>query len=261
MENDKKIKIVVATHKKYEMPKEEIYIPLHVGKINKDSIGFLGDDTGNNISEKNPYYCELTALYWAWKNLEADYIGLVHYRRHLSYKRKSKNQFENILSYYELRKLLEYNDVILPKKRKYYIESVYNHYAHTHYEEHLVETRSIIEKKYKDYLPYFDELKNKTSAHMFNMFIMKKDILDGYCNWLFDILENLEERVDFKNYDAFQARFFGRISELLLDVYIEKNKIKYKEINYIYMEKIDWKRKIKSFLKAKFGGEKYEKSF
>lgn len=82
--NKKDIKIIVAAHKKYHMPEDSCYLPLHVGKKGKDDLGYLGDDTGDNISEKNPYYCELTGLYWAWKNLKADYIGLVHYRRHLA---------------------------------------------------------------------------------------------------------------------------------------------------------------------------------
>ena len=257
----KNIKIIIATHKKYEMPKDNMYIPIHVGKEGKEDLGYIGDNTKDNISLKNPYYCELTGLYWAWKNLDADYIGLAHYRRHFAIKKKNKDKFKNILSYDEANNLLSKTNVILPKKRKYYIENLYDHYKHTMYVEPLDETRKIIEEKYKEYLPYFERLHKRTSAHMFNMFIMKKDILNGYCEWLFDILGELEKRVDNSKYDSFHARFYGRVSELLLDVYLEKNNLNYKEIPFIYMEKINWFNKIKSFLKAKFGGEKYGKSF
>ena len=90
MEKDRPtVKIVVATHKKYEMPKDGMYLPLHVGaEGKKDSngnaldLGYQKDNTGENISKKNASYCELTGLYWAWKNLKDDYIGLEHYRRH-----------------------------------------------------------------------------------------------------------------------------------------------------------------------------------
>ena len=75
------IKIIVATHKKYWMPSDDIYLPVHVGKKGKTDLGYQGDDTGDNISDKNTNYCELTGLYWAWKNLKADYKGLAHYRR------------------------------------------------------------------------------------------------------------------------------------------------------------------------------------
>ena len=96
---------------------------------------------------------------------------------------------------------------------------------------------------------------------MFNMFIMKKDILNDYCNWLFDILFELEKRVDNTKYDAFHGRFYGRVSELLLDVWINKNNIKYEEVKVIDMQKVNWVQKGLSFLKAKFTGVKYQSSF
>lgn len=77
---------MVAAHKPYWMPQDDVYMPIHVGCEGKESIGFTGDNTGDNISAKNPHYCELTALYWAWKNLQADYTGLVHYRRYFTNK-------------------------------------------------------------------------------------------------------------------------------------------------------------------------------
>lgn len=258
----KNVKIIIATHKKYKMPEDEMYLPLHVGSEGKEDLGYQKDNTGENISLKNPYFCELTGLYWAWKNLNADYIGLAHYRRHFMYTKKSNNdKFLNVLTYKEASDLLEKNDVILPKKRNYIIETLYNHYKHTMYVEPLDETRNIIKKLYPDYLDEFDNLKKRRSAHMFNMFIMKKEIFDDYCKWLFDILVELEKRIDNTQYDNFHARFYGRISELLLDVYLRKNNIGYKEINFIYMEKINKLAKIKGFLMAKLGGKKYGKSF
>ena len=257
----KDVKVVIATHKKYEMPKDEMYIPLHVGASKKEKLGYITDDTGDNISEKNSCFCELTGLYWAWKNLDANYIGLVHYRRHFILKKKSKEKFMNILTYDETKKLLKTTDVILPKKRNYVIETLYNHYKHTMYIEPLDDVRNIIERDYPEYLNEFDKLKTRRSAHMFNMFIMKKEILDGYCKWLFDILFKLEKQIDSSKYDAFHARFYGRISELLLDIYLRKNNISYKEIGFMYMENINKTKKVCSFLKAKFGGVKYGKSF
>lgn len=82
------IKIIIAAHKKYRMPQDDIYIPLHVGAEGKESIGYQGDNTGENISKLNPYFCELTGMYWMWKNLKADYLGLAHYRRHFCLRKK-----------------------------------------------------------------------------------------------------------------------------------------------------------------------------
>lgn len=261
----KNIKIIVATHKKYQMPEDKMYIPVQVGAEGKEDLGYQKDNSGENISEKNPYFCELTGLYWAWKNLSADYIGLVHYRRHFSVNNKipksESEKFKILLTEEQASEKLEKVDVILPKLRKYYIENLYSHYEHTMYIEPLDETRKIIEEKYPEYIEEFDKLHKRTSAHMFNMFVMKKEILNEYCTWLFDILFELEKRTDPSKYDSFHARFYGRVSELLLDVWINKNQIKYEEVKVIDMQNVNWVKKGISFLKAKFTGKKYGKSF
>lgn len=258
----KDIKVIVATHKEYQMPKDKLYLPLLVGAKGKKDKKYQRDDTGKNISSKNPYFCELTGLYWAYKNLDNEYIGISHYRRHFASKRiNKKDLFNSVLTLKEANELLKDVDIILPKKRKYYIETLYSHYKHTMYIEPLDITREIIQEGHPEYLKEFDKLKKRTSAHMFNMFIMKKEILNDYCNWLFEILFELEKRVDSSKYDSFHARFYGRVSELLLDVWINTNGYKYKEVKVISMEKVNWWKKGTSFLKAKFLGKKYEKSF
>lgn len=263
---EKNIKVIVAAHKKYQMPENEMYIPVQVGAEGKEKIeGYTQDNTGDNISSKNPYFCELTGLYWAWKNLDADYKGLVHYRRYFTkakrIPKKEDEKFNIVLTKKEAEEILEKTDVILPKKRNYYIEDLYSHYKHTMYIELLDETRKIIEEKYPEYLEEFDKLHKRTSAHVFNMFIMKKEILDEYCTWLFGILFELEKRIDASKYDSFHARFYGRVSERLLDVWINKNQIKYEEVKVMDMQKINWWKKGTSFLRAKITGKKYEKSF
>ncbi len=260
------IKLLVAAHKKYQMPEDGMYLPLHVGAEGKNPIeGFTPDNTGDNISSKNPYYCELTGLYWAWKNLDADYIGLCHYRRYFSACKKlpktEAEKFKVVLSSDQAEGLLSNADIILPKKRNYYIETIYNHYKHTMYIEPLDITGDVLREKYPEYVKEFEGLKHTTKMHAFNMFIMKKELLDQYCTWLFDVLGEVEKRVDSSQYSDFHKRFFGRISERLLDVWIRTNKLSYAEVPVIDMQKINWVNKIKSFLIAKITGKRYEKSF
>ncbi len=246
---EKDIKVLIATHKPYEMPKGSIFLPIEVGAdLREKHFLKTRDNDGKNISKKNLNFCELTAIYWAWKNLDADYVGLTHYRR----------QFINPETIPEL---LKDNDIILPKLRKYYIENLYDHYIHTMEAEPLDETRKIIKEKYPDYLPEFDKLKTRTSAHMFNMFVMEKSVFNDYCKWLFDILFELEKRIDIEKYNAFQARFFGRVSELLLDVYLNTNNLSYTELKVKDIEGVNWFKKGWSFLAAKLFGRKYDKSF
>jgi len=261
----KDIQVIVATHKKYQMPEDSVYLPVHVGALGKKSFGFQPDNTGDHISAKNPFFCELTGLYWAWKNLDAEYVGLAHYRRHFTkkhfLKKSTEKKFKYVLSGEEMDRILEKTDVIVPKKRCYYIETLYDHYKHTLYVEPLDLTGQIIADMCPEYYNEFQKLKKRRSAHMFNMFIMKKEVLNGYCSWLFPILFQLEKKVDFQDYDPFHARFFGRISELLLDVYLNTNQISYQEVKVMDMEQINWIKKGFSFLKAKFMNQKYDKSF
>ena len=250
------IKIIVATHKKYQMPKDALYLPVQVGAEGKDNLGYQCDNVGENISAKNPNYCELTGLYWAWKNLDADFIGLAHYRRHFSYKRKA-TKFDSILTSAEAEMLCAEYDVLVPKKRYYYIETLKSHYVHTHAANHIDKTRTILSQKYPDYIPAFDKVMKQRGAHMFNMFVMKKQLLNQYCTWLFDILFEVEKHINLKGMTAFDARLFGRISELLFNVWLLKENIKYKEVHFIQLGREHWLQKIKGFLEAKYFGKKY----
>lgn len=252
--NHKNIQIIIATHKKYTMPNDSVYLPLHVGKVGKESIGYQGDDTGDSISEKNPNYCELTALYWAWKNLHADYIGLVHYRRFFTKKEKHSIEAkkQQILSRDDWEALLSKHPVIVADKRKYYIETNRSHYNHAHHREGLDLTEDVIRELYPEYLESFEKVCNRTWAHMFNMLVMRRDFYNQYCEWLFSILFELEKRLDISQYDQYEARVFGFVSELLLDVWLEKNNIKYKEQNVSFIEKQNWIKKGTNFLLRKF---------
>ena len=267
--------VIVATHKQYRMPDDLLYLPVHVGaegKFDADGnpldLGYQKDNTGDNISLKNPRYCELTGMYWAYRNLDSDFIGLVHYRRYFGGKRHSMEPFNCILTANELMPMLRKYKVFVPPPQRYFIETLYSHYAHTHHEEHLEIVRQIIAEKYPTYLKVFDKVMRRTYGYMFNMMIMEKNLFHRYCKWLFDILGELENRVDDSAYDAFDMRYYGRISEIIFNVWLEyqigRHVIDRKEIRtlpLIYMERINWLRKGNAFLRAKFLGEKYSNSF
>ena len=250
------IKILVAAHKKYWMPEDPVYLPLHVGAEGKEDLGYTKDNTGDNISLKNPHYCELTGLYWAWKNLKADYIGLVHYRRYFTRKevRIIDKKKEQILNTAEWQNLLAKCPVVVADKRKYYIETNRSHYNHAHPSSGLDVTEEIIREKYPEYSEAFTTVMNRTWAHMFNMFVMRRDLFDAYCQWMFSILEELERRLDISAFDAYNSRVFGFVSERLLDVWLEKNQIDYHEQNVSFIEPQNWLKKGGLFLKRKVLG-------
>lgn len=261
------ITIAVATHKPYRMPDDPMYLPLHVGAaLHPDMLtDMTGDDTGDNISERNGYYSELTGLYWLWKNCDADYKGLVHYRRHLGSTRGSRrfarDRFERIIGSEEMREILRGTDIVVAKRRNYYIETVYSHYSHTFHAEQFDECRNVLSDLQPEYIPAWDRLMASRSAHIFNMFVMRHDLFDAYCTWMFPILFELECRLPPEGYDAFNARYLGRVSERLLDPWLETNGYAYAELPVANPEPVNWFKKGTGFLLAKFGGKKYEKSF
>ena len=267
------IRLLIACHKPCAVPEDEIYLPLHVGCEGKDPIGFTGDNTGDNISLQNPMFCELTGLYWAWKNLHCDVLGLVHYRRYFTlhpmmHHVQDEEGLKSVLSGSQVRFLMRRYKVIVPQKRYYVIESIDSHYRHTLDGRQLDETRAILSELHPEYLQSFDTVMARRSAYMFNMFIAPKEMMDGYCQWLFSILFPLTERLGSEGMSAFEKRYPGRISELLWNVYLEQlvrdGKLRSSEIHavpYLYLGKIDWARKAKSFLAAKFLHKKYESSF
>ena len=270
------IKVIIAAHKKYRMPEDSLYLPVHVGaegKVDKEGkpldLGYQKDNDGENISNLNYSFCELTGVYWAWKNLDADYLGLAHYRRHFMGKGKGKDPFDKVLSGKEVEFLINKGyKVIVPKKRNYYIESLYSHYVHTYKAEEIDKTREVIADMYPDYLRSFDSVVSRKSGYMFNMMILPKNLMDDYCEWLFDILFELDKRIDSSSWTDFQKRYIGRISEIIFNVWLDKKIVdgavkeeEVAELPFIYMEKVNKFKKGTAFLKAKFFHKGYEKSF
>lgn len=251
------IKVIVASHKNVAMPKNKLYLPVFVGKdLHPDvDYGFQGDNTGDNISAKNAHYNELTALYWGWKNLDVDALGLVHYRRYLSL--SHKKSLDNVLTYDQAEEILQIADIILPQKRRYYIESNESHYLHAHEHEPFEIMKKVIEEDYPEYVPSFDKVMKRTWAHMFNMFIMKKEPLDGYLTWMFDVLGKVEAQAKetVKSYTPYEQRVYGFLSELLLDVWLDVHpEYQTQEVDYVFMEHTNWLVKGGNFLKRKIIG-------
>lgn len=233
-----RVKLLVATHKLYEFPSESIYTPIHVGAARKESdFSYLRDDTGENISIKNDSYCELTALYWAWKSHYTDaykYIGLVHYRRYFSGELPF-GEF-GILGGDAIEEMLLSHDVLVPKKRNYYIQSVSSHYRHAHYSEDLDRLREIVSQVSPASLHAFDSIMRDRSLHLYNMFVMPSRLLVGYCEWLFPILFKLEEQIELSQRSSYQKRVFGFLSERLFNVWLLEHRLRVLELEVVSIE-------------------------
>ena len=220
-----KTKIFVMTHKKFVPPQDDTYVPLHVGRALGSDLGYLGDDTGDSISELNPYYGELTGLYWLWKNnKDVDIVGICHYRRYFvdeQRKLMKKEQYEAEL---------ENADVIT--SNAVYVEGTYQEeYAKAHNIADLLATGEVIKEIYPQDYEVFCQVIEGNKNYYGNLCVMRKETFDSYCEWLFSIFFELEGRVDVSGYDDYHKRLFGFLSEELLLVYITARNLRVKEGN------------------------------
>jgi hypothetical protein len=254
------IKLFVCCHKLWDVPKSNVIIPVQVGKaLAKQNLGFIGDDSGDNISQKNLYFSELSLTYWIWKNIGADVVGIFHYRRFLNLKTLD-TKFHKITPLFTLRygitqetvsSLLSEYDVILPfmldtrKDGK----SVYDVYKQDHVQTDMDLILEIIKKKYPKMSKIADEVINySTQIYACNIIIAKKSLFDKYATWLFDVLfeveKNIQKNVLIRN--SYQKRVYGFLSERMMRIFIEYEKqnanIKIKEVPMLYEEnnKIKW---------------------
>lgn len=239
-----KIKILISCHKPAKVLKSEIIEPIQVGCENADRRfkGMLADNDGENISAKNPMYCELTAQYWAWKNLDADYYGFFHYRRYLNFSenRYPLDSWGNILENSittktvhkfaldedSMRSLIEDYDIVISEEKDVRkmpdkSNSVYEQYKNGNslHIEDLKIIRNIIRNKYPEYLTEFDRYLRGSKTCLCNMYIMKKEIFQEYAAWLFDILEEFEHRANLSDYSIEGIRTPGHLSERLLTLF------------------------------------------
>lgn len=239
-----KLKLLICYHKKDVLLKDEILTPIHVGRtlarkrLGEDNPDFkwlvenmVGDDTDENISAKNSSYNELTAVYWAWKNYDKlgnpDYIGLMHYRRHFIF-RPSIDVVEDVDgiddNYF---KRINYNKETIEHlfddcdyvAHIGHVDEVYKHYKENHHIEDLDLAISILKDKYPEYATTADAYLKMSYVNLCNMFIMPRNMFFEYCSWLFDILQEFENKVDLSD-----KRLF--ISERLTGIFIEYQKRK-----------------------------------
>lgn len=258
------IKILIATHKPLAVIENEIFTPIQVGSaINEFSIkeSYLKDDEGDNISNKNNTFNELTALYYAWKNLNVDVIGLAHYRRYLDlhhskplFKKDSIDVVKNITknsskiellgnikkSSSKILKFLKSNDVIIAKPCFCTIEGEYcsiaDDYSHNHISSDWDICMQVILELNPDYKKSIDSyLYNSNKFYICNMFIAKKEWFNDFCSWIFPILFEVENRITISK-DPFQRRVTGFLSERLFTLYILHNEFNIKELPILFIE-------------------------
>lgn len=215
--------LYVVTHKEItEYPTDRTLIG--VGENQHAIHVSCYDDNGENISNKNPHYCELTALYWIWKHDTSQIVGLEHYRRFF-YKKSCINC--RVLTKEDILRILKKGKIILarPERSRATVERFYRK---SHYISDLMACRATIEKQFPQYVSDFDAVMKKRmwSVSMCNMFVMPKVMADEYCAWLFPVLFEVEKQIDIGDRDVYQQRVFGFLAERLFNVWLHHRRVK-----------------------------------
>ena len=221
--------VLIVCHKKYDTPQLTPYKTIGVGPHTDSFDCDYTDNIGDNIAIKNQNYCELTAHYWAWKHIsnEYDIVGLCHYRRYFA---DSKFNRFGYLNEKSIEKYLKKADIILPEKWYWNVSVEEYYYRHGNgRREDLRTTGDVLKEFYPAYVDLYANLLKSNSASYCNMFVMKSSDFRRYSTWLFKVLSEVEVRTDISSYTPGEARVFGYLSELLLNVWVYKNmkKIKY----------------------------------
>lgn len=203
------IKILVACHKQASVPSDEVYTPIHVGRALHPEVelGFIGDDTGDNISKKNAAYCELTAQYWGWKNLKCDYIGLAHYRRF----------FEERFTNQNVEQLMEGCDIVLVSPIHFDC-SVDHFWMIKLIPEDVVIFYLILQRYYPQEYIFAQQYFTGNLFYPCNMFVCRKQLFDEYATWQFDVLSKVEQIIPISGYSR-ERRIMGYLAEAMLPIW------------------------------------------
>jgi len=235
------VKIFVVAHKPFEIPEGETLVPIHVGRagyvrrkmaeggigLDPDDpmAGMIGDDTGENISENNPSYCEMTAHYWIWKNVhDTKYVGVCHYRRY----------FGIDISEESIEQLMADRDVIMVEP-SWYTDSVYAYFAKFMGAENMTILWRVMKKLCPEYVETLEKICDGVKFHPFNMLLCRKSLFDEYAEWMFTILGECEKMVKPSPYTN-GRRALAYMAELLTGVYFVHRGLRIKTVPYYKIE-------------------------
>ncbi len=243
-----KLKIFIIGHKEFSIPKSDVLTPVQAGAaINKSIIGFLQDNKGEHISDKNTYYCELTAQYYAVKNEDADYYGFFHYRRYLNFSNKTSNKpyvyypgavadLGDFINLGSAQSVVSEYDLLLPRPENVY-KTPYEHYVESpqHKEKKALENvLEIVREFYPQMGEDIEDYVFKNTEQVFgNIYIMKKDLAHDYLDFLVKVFTEFDKR-----YKDVQPRTQGFLAERLFGVYFY-HKRRCAKIKYKHLQRVD----------------------
>jgi len=234
-----------------ELVDNPLYVPVRCGAVfdEENPMGIAGDHTGDNISRRRMSFCEFTVQYWAWKNVEADYYGLCHYRRYLSFSQKQFRTDEynmvynavllpgckqnyGLLDAAAMRKKIEEYDMVVSECAP--VKNIPGNLGRqsTVREWWDAHDGEFFEKAYIDYMfQRIDQLTPEYSRSAreyfagnlhrgFNCYVMKRELFDRLCRFQFPIMFEIERQMDTTGYTQTMLRTPAFIGEMLYGIFV-----------------------------------------
>lgn len=216
----------MVAHKAAPIPKDEVLVPIHVGRtLSTPLADMIGDDTGENISEKNPQYCEMTAHYWIWKNVkDTEFVGVCHYRRYFGIE-ISEGNIERLMKGYD----------VMMVEPSYYVDSVYSYFAKFMGAENMTILSLVMKQRCPDFFETLEKVCDGIKFHPFNMLLCRKPLFDDYCEWMFGILGECEKYIKPAPYTN-AKRVLAYMAEMLTGVYFIHRQLRIKTVPYDKVE-------------------------
>lgn len=235
-------KIFVAHHREFQVLENEILTPIHVGAAGSSApLGMLRDDAGDNISEKNTTWCELTGMYWVWRNVRAPYYGFCHYRRYFDFGELHRRldterpipsaphsadpatggaiSANSLCDPAFATHAIENMDIIIPALWDFGQTTIAMQYAQCHNMGDLVTAMDVVNEVSPWLAPNVDRVLSSTALAAYNMFVMGDELFQQYMGWLYEVLTETERRITVSE-DPYQRRVFGFLAERLLNIFV-----------------------------------------
>ena len=234
-ESNRHLRIYVVMHKLVPAPVDSVYMPILVGpKARVAPRTLLTDSRGDNIAHRNPFYCELTALYWAWKNDDLpDYVGMCHYRRYLY--QPGAEGFRGVLSGAHILRLMQDFDILLPEAVPLSANMATQFCGH-HGKRPLFALEKVMREHAPESLAAFYSVMAREKAYFYNIFVMRREAFQDYMAWLFPLLFATEQEMGgftADGRDRYQQRLGGFLAERMLNVYVEYRQMKVREVSLL----------------------------
>lgn len=240
MDTKENLKVVVAAHEPAWVPDGEEFVPVLSGAALCQSdeavpSNWKRDDVGANISERFSAYGDLCALYWAWKNLDADVLGFACNGRYLAsnyrLNRKKRVAHKDFL----MHRVATYG-IVVPSEINYFVVTTATQFAREHDELLITVTRDVLSEICPEYEEPFVRSLRITHGHHTNLFLMRRDLTDAYCSWLFSVLEEVEGSFASIAPHVLENGALCALAGLLLDPWLDVQNKRYVEISSVRVD-------------------------